>query len=312
MEPDDVERASSAGATWIAADAPVDVGLAGVRAHLERLRALHELRSLTVVVDDPDLGRQAFRVGNGSIEPGARNAGPGVLADPAAPAIDADLLVALCAASLRVDVLRDAAPLTGELALRRLPGVYAVEVERDAELMIIRLHVDDTAPDDVGRAAARSLDADPATRYVVEVVRAGAAPHSTATPAPPVVDTSGSGASTPSSEESALALLLVRSVPEEQEIEAHVSLQGARAVGRAPLAHGLVGAAEAVLEGHSQVAPAAAWQPAWVRTIETTADGHFVVAVALIDPRTDGHRHGIATGSSPIEAAGYATVQALR
>ena len=95
----------------------------------------------------------------------------------------------------------------------------------------------------------------------------------------------------------------MRSVPEEGEVEAHVALGGARAVGRAPLAHGLAGAAEAVLAATTQVEPGSSWQAAWVRTVETTADGHFVVAVALVDPEADGHRHGIATGLSPIEAA---------
>ena len=132
VEPDDVQEPATSGSTWISVDAPGDVGLTGLRAHLERVVAEHGLRSLTVVVDDTDLGRQAFRAGAGPAEPGALTAGPGVLVDPvgAAPKIKADLLVALCAASLRVDVLRDTADATGELALRRLAGVYAVEIEK--------------------------------------------------------------------------------------------------------------------------------------------------------------------------------------
>ncbi|MCJ7438992.1 MAG: hypothetical protein MUP97_14675, partial [Acidimicrobiia bacterium] len=110
---------------WIAPDAPPDVGLAGLRAHLARVLDTLGLRSLTVVVDDPDLGRQAFRAGAGPVEPGVVAAGPGCTSDPPLPTdrIDAQLLVALCAASLRVDVLRDTAGDTTELVLRRLAGV---------------------------------------------------------------------------------------------------------------------------------------------------------------------------------------------
>ena len=83
---------------WIAPDAPPDIGLAGLRAHLERLLTRHDLDALTVVVDDPDLGRQAFRVGAGAIPAGLTASGPGVLSEPGVPteALDADLLVALC------------------------------------------------------------------------------------------------------------------------------------------------------------------------------------------------------------------------
>ncbi|MCJ7672018.1 MAG: hypothetical protein MUP67_08200, partial [Acidimicrobiia bacterium] len=55
---------------WLSPDAPLDVGLAGLRTHLARIVETLGLRSLTVVVDDPDLGRQAFRAGAGSVEPG--------------------------------------------------------------------------------------------------------------------------------------------------------------------------------------------------------------------------------------------------
>jgi hypothetical protein len=306
-------------ASWIAADAPADVGLVGLRAHLERVAARLAVRSLTVVVDDPDLGRQAFRVGTGAVESGAINAGTGVLTDPAVPApgLDVELLVALCAASLRVDVLRGTADATGELALRRLPGVFAVELEEDGDLTICRLHVDDDAPDDVGRVAARALPTSGATRLVVEVVRAARTPSPPAMtpPSPASGESAGehdSIAGSFAADDDAISLLAVRSVPEDGEIEVHLALGGARAVGRAPLSRGLAGAAEAVLAAATQVATHARWRPSWVRTVETTADGHFVVAAALVDPEAEQHRHGIATGSSPIEAAARATVGALR
>ncbi len=314
VEPDDVQQPSTSGSSWISVDAPSDVGLNGLRSHLERVVQQHGLRSLTVVVDDPDLGRQAFRSGAGPGAPGTLTAGPGVLVDPAeaATGLEADLLVALCAASLRVDVLRDTTDATGELALRRLAGVYAVEIEHDEDLTACRIFVDSDASDDVGRVAARLLTVEPGSRLVVEVERPApvtvpvAPPLQRPVPAEPGHDEAASTAS-----DAGLRLLAVRSVPEEGEIEAHVALGGARAVGRAPLAHGLAGAAEAVLAATTQVEPGSTWQSAWVRTVETTADGHFVVAVALVDPEADGHRHGIATGLSPIEAAARATANAL-
>jgi hypothetical protein len=295
--------------SWIAADAPHDVGLAGLRQHLERVVARLGLRSLTVVVDDPDLGRQAFRAGAGTVDASTLGPGVGVLTDPATADLDADLLVALCATSLRVDVLRDTTEATGELAIRRLPGVFAVEVEQDGDLTICLVHVDDHAPDDVGRVAARSLTVADGARLVVEVVRPRIA---TPPQAPPTVPP----APAPSPEASpvaapAVTLLAVRSVPEDGEIEVHLGRGDTRAVGRAPLARGLAGAVEAVLAAASQVEVQPRWRPSWVRTVETTADGHFVVAAALTGPDAGEHRHGIAAGSSPVEAAARAAVSAI-
>ncbi|MFO7591671.1 MAG: hypothetical protein R6X23_12365, partial [Acidimicrobiia bacterium] len=106
-------------------------------------------------------------------------------------------------------------------------------------------------------------------------------------------------------------LLAVRSVPEDGEIEVHLAVGGTRAVGRAPLSRGLAGAAEAVLVGTSQLDPTyEGWILAWVRTVETTAEGRFVVAASLGDPSGE-HRHGIATGMSPIMGAARATAVAM-
>ncbi|HEY8216782.1 MAG TPA: hypothetical protein VIH82_06600 [Acidimicrobiia bacterium] len=306
MEASGTSASSSPLPSWIGADAPGDVGLAGLRQHLDRVVERQGLRSLTVVVDDPDLGRQAFRAGAGPVEPGTLSAGTGVLADPPSPGIDADLLVALCAASLRVDVLRDTADVTGELDLRRLPGVFAVEIEQDGDLTICRVHVSADAPADVGRVAARTLATEEGSRLVVEVVRTTVAstPPTPAT-APAAPDEQ------PSDAAPVMSLLAVRSVPEDGEVEVHLAVGDARAVGRAPLSRGLAGAVEAVLAAATQVAVHAHWRPSWVRTVETTSDGRFVVAAALVEPHSAEQRHGIARGSSPIEAAARATVGAL-
>ena len=88
--------------------------------------------------------------------------------------IDADLLVALCAASLRVDVLRGTTDDSSEVAVRRLPGVYAVMLERDGDLTVCRLLATAEAPDDIARQAAAALA--PEARLVVELVRDNAPP----------------------------------------------------------------------------------------------------------------------------------------
>jgi hypothetical protein len=228
--------------------------------------------------------------------------------------VDAELLVALCAASLRVDVLRadvlqgDAGETT-ELALRRLPGVHAVVLEHDGDLTVCRLLASADAPDDVARQAAAALASEP--RLIIELLR-----DPTTSPAPPGVAPSRSAAPADATamrgRRVGPELLSVRSVPEDGEIEAHLALGQARAIGRAPLARGLAGAAEAVLAGVAEIDSESRWLASWIRTVETTASGDFVVAVALVTPETGSQRHGIAVGTSPIDAAARATVTALR
>jgi len=297
--------------SWVASDAPPDVGLAGLRAHLARIIDRLGLHSLTVVVDDPDLGRQAFRAGAGTLESGVVAAGPGVHADPGLPPerIDAELLVGLCAASLRVDVLRDTAGETVELALRRLPGVYGVVLERAGDLTSCRLLASAGAPDDLAHRAATALSGEP--RLVIELVRDTPARRPETVPPAPTGERTPTPAAAGEAGGAGPVLLAVRSVPEDGEIEAHLSAGTARAVGRAPLSRGLVGAAEAVLAAVHEIDAESPWLPSWVRTVETTASGSFVVAVALVEPQGALARHGIAVGSSPIEAAARATVVAL-
>jgi hypothetical protein len=76
-----------------------------------------------------------------------------------------------------------------------------------------------------------------------------------------------------------------------------------RTIGRAPMAQGRSGAVAATLDALHQHAPGLELGLAWVRTIETTGDGRFVVAVALHRASTRGTRHGLGAGTSPIEGA---------
>ena len=262
------------------------------------------LRSLTVVVDDPDLGRQAFRAGPGPFEPGALIGEPGCRADPSLPPerLDGELLVALCAASLRVDVMRgEEAPGidAAEVAFRRLPGVVAVVVERDDDVLIVQIHAGSDAPDDLARAAARAAAPLGGGSVVVEVVRAA--------DAPPLL--SGEAAATEASP-IAPTIVAVRSAAESGEIEVHVRHGDVRTIGRAPMAQGLAGAVEATLDALRQLAPGLDLGLTWARTIETTADRRFVVAVALHHVGSRVARHGLGSGASAIEGAARGALDA--
>jgi hypothetical protein len=180
-------------------------------------------------------------------------------------------------------------------------------MEHDGDVTLCRLLATADAPDDVARQAAAALASE--SRLVIELVRdpASIEPSSTA----PTSSAASFDATATRNRPVGPELLSVRSVPEDGEIEVHLAVGAVRAIGRAPLARGLAGAADAVLAGVAEVDPSARWVPSWIRTVETTADGTFIVAVALVDPAADVHRHGIAPGTSPVDAAARATVDAL-
>jgi len=279
-------------------------GLASLHTMLDHVAEQLDLRSLTVVVDDPDLGRQAFRAGPGPFESGALIGEPGCRADPSLPPerLDGDLLVALCAASLRIDVMRgDEAPEidAAEVAFRRLPGVVAVVVERDDDVLVVQIHAGSDAPDDLARAAARAAAPLGGGSVVVEVVRPAGEPLPTSADSP-VADGSPI----------APAIVAVRSAPDSGEIEVHVRHGDVRTIGRAPMAQGLAGAVEATLDGLRQLAPGLDLGLTWARTIETTADRRFVVAVALHHVGSRVARHGLGSGASAIEGAARGALDA--
>jgi hypothetical protein len=106
------------------------------------------------------------------------------------------------------------------------------------------------------------------------------------------------------------SIVAVRSVPESGEIEVHLRSRDARTIGRAPMAEGLAGAAGATIDALRQLAPGLELGLAWARTIETTADRRFVVAVALHGGPGRAVRHGLGSGSSPIEGAARGALDA--
>ena len=279
-------------------------GLGSLHATLDRLVTTLDLRSLTVVIDDSDLGRQAFRAGPGPFEPGTLAGRPGCRADPelAPERLDGDLLVQLCATSLRLELERAEAPGAqgvdvAEVALRRLPGVHAVVVERDGDLMVVQVHAALDAPPDLARAAAHATAPLADTRLVVEVMRDVSEPPPAATPVPLTA--------------APTEIVAVRNDPSAGEVEVHVRHGEVRTIGRAPMAQGLAGAATATLEAFTSVDFERDLTLGWVRTIETTAQRRFVVAVSLLHAGTRASRHGLGAGTSPIEAAARATLDAL-
>ena len=259
-------------------------------------------------------------VATGGFEPGTLAGPPGCRADPPLPPerLDAQLLVELCATSLRLEVLRlDTAATTGldavELALRRLPGVHAVVVDHDGDLMIVQVLAAADAAPDLARAAAHATAPLAETRLVVEVLReAGVAPSPTESTVDTVApEVTGPPARSPQSSASTAEIVAVRSDVDTGEIEVHVRAGEVRTIGRAPMAQGLAGAVTAALDALREVDPGLDLGIAWARTIETTADRRFVVAVALQHVGTRATRHGLAAGASPIEAAVRATLDAV-
>lgn len=271
-------------------------GLALAYAALERVRAEHLLRRLSVRIDDPQLGCQVLAVPRGEL-PAAVDEHTGWSAEPrlAEPSTDMELAVALCRTALRVDA--PASPMdTVELALRRLEGVEAVAIGVDRD--VIRLRVgscaSETLVDDVLGVVKAQLD----RTVVIEVTR-GEHPAPAAPAAPPSVH------------QDELHVVAVRTTPENGELEVHLRVGEVRTVGRSALTRGLVGAADAVLEAWHARPGAPARRVSWARTVETSADARFAVTVALDVPATSTVTYGIGTGTNPVEAAVHATADAL-
>jgi hypothetical protein len=272
-------------------------GLALAYAALERVRAEHRLFRLSVLVDDPRLGRQVLVVPRGEL-PCTVDERAGWSAEPPLeePTTDIELAVALCRIVLQVEVPTRPVDVV-ELALRRLEGVDAVAFDVDGD--VIRVRVAGSASDTVAADALRVVKTELDHTVVVEVVRAGGAP--VAAPA----------ATAPVGDGSAVEVVAVQAAPESGELEIHLRAGDVRTVGRAALTRGLVGAAEATLEAWHARPGAPTRRVAWARTVETSADARFVVAVALETPAAHTVAHGIGAGPNPIDAAVQATVDAL-
>ncbi len=108
-----------------------------------------------------------------------------------------------------------------------------------------------------------------------------------------------------------IALLLVTTSSENDEIEVHLSFDELRTIGRAATNRGLLGAIDATVEAISELTGSNDFHAEWARSLEPGAEHASLVAVGLTNSEGTDTRHGIAGGSSPIEAAARATLNAL-
>ena len=212
-----------------------------------------------------------------------------------------------------------------ELELRQLPGVRAAGFEELDDMLLVQLHIADRAdtlprgdrndtpvPVSASRIAARHSDR-PVT---VEVVRWRSALTAPTVPqlgpgASPAV-TSGGDAVEPMR----ARLLAVLAFPDTDELEVHLVLGGKRTIGRAPVSKGVEGTVEATIDAvrdlGTDVNPRVRWARALDNADDADEDAQVVVAVALdgVDDET-AVQYGLAAGTSLIDAAARATLDAL-
>jgi len=275
-----------------------ECGLPALYVALDECRVRHGADALAVAIDDADLGRQVFAVGadaaaviaSCATEPGAAWA---ATPDIELAASEVALLRALAATALRLGAVDPGAdPATGlEVAVRSTPGVHAVTRVGG----VLRVAADADARDAVAGALIGLVGSGSDTIVVLDGGEGRSEPDAdldvSARAAPRVV------------------LVSVQSRPETGELEVHLRHHDRRTVGRGSLARAGAAAADATLEGLRELGEARAHRVAWVRTVDTLPDRTFLVAVSLtrVD---DTPVYGIASGSSPIEAAARATLAA--
>lgn len=108
-----------------------------------------------------------------------------------------------------------------------------------------------------------------------------------------------------------IALLLVTTSAENDEIEVHLAFDELRTIGRAQSNRGLLGAIDATVQAISELTGSNEFHAEWARSLEPGAEHASLVAVGLTNAEGTDTRHGIAGGTSPIEAAARATLNAL-
>jgi hypothetical protein len=217
-----------------------------------------------------------------------------------------------------------------ELELRKLPGVRATGFDDRDDVLMIQLHV---ATDPGGTlevplpiAATRIATRHSERPVAVEVVRwRDPAPATTGSvtpigPAPasgagPVGEVAKAAAVSDLEAPERPRLLAVLSFPDTDELEVHLVFAGNRTIGRAPAKDGLVGAVEATLEAIRGLGIGLAPNAGWALTLESGDEGSLVAA-AIDLPDTNAETgsvrlYGLASGSSPIDAAARATLDAV-
>jgi hypothetical protein len=208
-----------------------------------------------------------------------------------------------------------------ELELRKLPGVYAAGIEERDDILLIQLHVGgergDQTPVPVAatRIAARHWD----RPVAVELVRwrspiGPTRPIETPTAASPVTvqsETTPEIVPEPGSHGTGRTrLLAVLAFPETDELEVHLVLEGRRTIGRAAASGGVDAAVDATIDAIVALGVPVIPTPIWTRTIDSDDPERVLVATSV--ELADGERlFGLASGTSQIDAAARATLDAL-
>ena len=212
-----------------------------------------------------------------------------------------------------------------ELELRKLPGVRATGFDDRDDVLMIQLHVAAEAgralevplPSAATRIATRHCD----RPVAVEVVRwrepsgssSDATPSASVTPIGPAPDAGPVGEDVVADAPERPRLLAVLSFPDTDEMEVHLVLAGRRTIGRAPASEGLLGAVHATIDAIGALGVGLAPTSQWSRALDGAPEGTALVAVALavVDDDETTPLYGLAAGSSPIDAAARATLDAL-
>jgi hypothetical protein len=208
-----------------------------------------------------------------------------------------------------------------EIELRKLPGVRAAGFSERDDVLLVQLQVGAASEPGLPLQATRIAHRHSERPVAVELVRwrslpapAAAAPASPVStpeaPETPRAEASATVDLTPEPSERRVRLLAVLTFPDTDELEVHLTLDGRRTIGRAPASRGLLGALEATLDALRAFAPALTLDSGWARPIDVSSDEPFLVACE-VSAGPGRACHGIATGSSPIEAAARATLHAL-
>jgi hypothetical protein len=226
-----------------------------------------------------------------------------------------------------------------ELELRKLPGVRAAGFDEYDDMLLVQLHVTDHAeyvsradrtdqpvPIAASRIAARHSD----RPVSVEVVRWRNAPVIAAPLVPvaetvveieidetepdPAISEEGEASGATTTPASRARLLAVLAFPDTDELEVHLVLDGKRTIGRAPASQGIEGAVAATIAAVRELGSDVDARIRWAQTLDDSDDDddQVVVAVSLdsVDERSPS-QYGLAAGTSAIDAAARATLDAL-
>jgi hypothetical protein len=216
-----------------------------------------------------------------------------------------------------------------ELELRKLPGVRAAGFEELDDMLLVQLHVSESAEvinrsdrsDQPVTVSASRIAARHSDRPVaIEVVRWRVAPPTTREleAATPLGTTPGTTPDTTDTTEvapepSRPRLLAVLAFPDTDELEVHLVSGGKRTIGRAAVSQGIEGTVAATIDALRDLGTDVNPRVKWAHALDEVGDDdQVVVAVALEDvDDSSWSQYGMASGTSLIDAAARATLDAL-